>query len=83
MTVNPSDTVHTRDTEGPQSLSSIAGLPWVSQNGSCPAAMDACTVHSCPVPDFYTKILPSIPKVTVNVMLAYSLTDGLINFVSC
>lgn len=75
MTVNLNDNMHARDMEDPQSLPSLAVLPWVSQNCSYPAAMNTCTVNSCLVSDFYTEILTSIPTVTANVMLVYSLTD--------
>lgn len=68
VTVNLNDNVHARDMEDPQSLPLIAVLPQVSQNCSCPAAMDTSTVNSCLVSDFYTKILPSIPTVTGNIM---------------
>lgn len=77
VTVNLNDNVHARDMEDPQSLPLIAVLPWVSQNCSCPVAMNTCTVNSCPVSDSYTKILPSISTVTANLMLVYSLRDGL------
>lgn len=75
MTVNLNDNMHARDMEDPLSLPSLAVLPWVSQNCSCPAAMNTCTVNSRLVSDFYTKILPRIPTMTANVTLVYSLTD--------
>lgn len=72
VTVNLNDNMHTRDMEDPQSLPLIAVLPWVSQNCSCPAAVNTSTVNSWLLSDFYTNILPSIPTVTANVMLVYS-----------
>lgn len=72
VTVNLNDNMHTRDMNDPQSLPLIAVLPWVSQNCSCPAAVNTSTVNSCLLSDFYTNILPNIPTVTANVMLVYS-----------
>jgi len=76
LTLNLSDNLHARDMEDPQSLPLMAVLSQASQNCSCPAAMNACTVNSGPLSDFYTKILPSIPTVTASVTLLYPLADG-------